>query len=199
MGFGGDGHRPEQVAREADEVRDGRGGAVAGRPSAAVEAGVGHRERLEYRIVKIAAELNARLVLHGFGQHAEAVVGVDPALPRLGDQFGGVHRQPRRVGQQVANCRAGRAGRAVEVHHAFFDRYLRRASRQWLGDRRQRESMPLISELGQHAVGPDDGSRGRRDRPACDGLQRRHGFKTYAGAICSSRTRLIAPLVGWPA
>jgi hypothetical protein len=34
--------------------------------------------------------------------------------------------------------------------------------------------MALIAELGQHAGGPDDGSRARGDRPVRDGLEGAH-------------------------
>ena len=160
-----DRRRAQQVTGECRQIRDRRGRAETGRLCAAVQPGRRHAQRFAHRLGQVATELDARLPLHGLGQHGKAVVRIDPAGAGLGQHVLGVHRQTRRMRQQVADRGAGRAGRGVEVDDPFLDGDVHGPGHQRLGHRRQREH-PLGVAVGWPARRAVRSPRRRRPRPA---------------------------------
>ena len=68
---------------------------------------------------------------------AEPLVGVDASMTRPSDRLGALERKPARVREQVANRRAGRPRRLVEVDDAFLGRDERRERGDRLRHRRE--------------------------------------------------------------
>jgi hypothetical protein len=143
-------------------------------PNPAAERRIGHAERVEHRLGEVMAEVDARRPLECLRENLEAVVGIHPALARLGHHIRRVHRVARGVREQVPHRCARRTGRRVEFDHALFYGDLCRAGHQRLGHRRQRELPLCVAVFRQNAGRPDHRGGDGRDRPIGDCVQRAH-------------------------
>src|ERR1700761_8608269 len=158
-------HRAQQVTGEGRQIGNRGRRAVTGSLRAAVQAGGGHTQRFQHRLAEVTAEFDAGRLLHGLGQHREAVIGIHPAGAGSGQGLPGEHRQPRSMGQQMPDGGSGRSGRGIQIHRAFFDRDLHRTCHQRLGHRRQRELPFGVAVAGQHSGRSDHRGGHSRHRP----------------------------------
>ena len=115
MRLGGDELRREELAPECEHVGERRVHSGA-RIAFGVER---DPERLDDRGAHVLGERHLRAPRHMLAEHAEPLVGVDPATPRLRDRRAPVEGKARGVREQVAHGRAGRPRGLVEVEHAL--------------------------------------------------------------------------------
>ncbi len=102
------------------------------------------------------------------GEHAERLVRVDATVARTGDRLAPLEREPGRVREQVANRRARRAGRLVEVDDPFLRGDERRERGNRLRHRGEPNGARRVATRRSDPVRVDD-SRGREvDGPAVD-------------------------------
>jgi hypothetical protein len=116
--LGGDEPRREKLAAEREHVGKRRVHARAGM-SLGVER---EPERLDDRGAHILGEGHLRAPRHVVAEHAEPLVGVDPATSRLRNRRSSVEGEARGVREEVAYGRAGRPRGLVEVEHPFLRR-----------------------------------------------------------------------------
>ena len=134
------------------------------------------------------------------GEHPERLVRVDAACPGRAIGTSPSNGRPGRVREQVADGRAGRAGRLVEVDDPFLRGDERRERGDRLRDRRESHRARRVAAASDAAV-RDRRHRRRRTRPA----SRRSGEAPARGGDTSRamERRLIAgtgayePIVGY--
>src|SRR5205085_978145 len=109
--------------------------------------------------------------------------GVRVDAPRAGarDRRRGVEREPRGVGEQVAQRGAGRPGRLVDVDDALLGRDERRERRDELRDRGPADGAGAVADGAQLApVRVEHRDRRERRRPRFDLTQSLHSLDTRA-------------------
>ncbi len=88
---------------------------------------------------EVVGERHLGALFHERGGHLEAVVRVHAPHARPRDRRALIERQPGSMREQVAERRAGRPGRLVEIDEPFLGRHEHRNRRRELGHRRPRE------------------------------------------------------------
>ena len=111
---------------------------------------------------------------HRLREHREAVVGVDPALARLGHHLAECIEYPEACASRWRTVEPGGPAGVSSSTHALLDRDLYGAGDQRLGHRRQREAVRGVAVLGQHTGRADHRRGGRRDRPVGDRVESCH-------------------------
>ena len=157
----------EQVEQRSDQPRGGRPAQLAR-----------ELQRLEHARGHVLGERHLGAALHVLPEHLEAVVRVDPPLPRRRDRHGPVERQPGGVREQVADGRPGRPRLLVEVDDALLRRDERRERRDQLRDRRPAQLARLVPVPCADAVRLDHPDRNVLGAPRLDLPQRVHAGDT---------------------
>ncbi len=112
---GADQRRPEQLRRQRGEVAD-RPVEALRRPL--LQARVVHPERRQDPLAEDRLERPARPLPDQRAEGVEPRVRVDPPRPGRREAGLALEREPRRVGEQMADGRSRRTGRLVEVEQA---------------------------------------------------------------------------------
>ena len=148
---------------------------VDARPRAAVEAR-GEPERLEHGRAQVVGERHLRVPGERLAEDVEARSRSRSAARPAGDRRSLPQRQAGRVSEQVAEGRAGRAGRLVEVDRPLLggDEAGERGHRL-----RHRRPAELAAGVAVHGRDRPRRCRPRRvGRPALDGPQSVHSLDT---------------------
>ena len=163
--------RGEELAHERDEILQR---SVQARGRGAAQLGL-HAERLEDGLREILGKRHLRVQRDPLGGDLEAGVRVDPARARLRDRRARVERKPGRVGEQVADGRAGRAVRLVEVDRPLLGRDEGRERRDRLRERGPAKHARRVASAPQIAAGRERGDGDVLRRPRVRELKRFQG------------------------
>ena len=125
-------------------------------------------ERRTHRLAHVRRERDLRAFRDVRGEHAEPFVRVDASMARPSDRLGALERESTRVREQVANRRAGRPRRLVEVDDAFLGRDERRKRGDRLRHGREANGSRHLAARVDPALGVDDTRCGELDRPLVD-------------------------------
>jgi hypothetical protein len=121
---------------------------------------------VEDRLGQVVGERDLGCLLDNLGQHLEAGVGVQAPGARRGHGAVLVEAQPGDVRDEVADRRAGWAGRLVPLDGALLDGDQGGVGGEHLGHRGQVEGAILVAVGVQHgAPGVDDRDGRVVDRP----------------------------------
>ena len=138
-------------------------------PDAGISLGIeADAERRAHRLAHVRGERDLRAFRDVRGEHAEPLVGVDASLARPRDRLGALEREPARVREQVANRRAGRPRRLVEVDDAFLGGDERRERGDRLRHGREANGSRRLAARVDPALGVDDTRGGELDGPLVD-------------------------------
>ena len=163
--------RPQQLLREAAQVRRRPEGAVGG---GALELGVLHAERSEDPLAEVVGHGHAGRAGQHLAQPLEPRVGVGAPAADGADRHRVVEPEARGVGEEVAHGRPGWTGGCVEVEHAFLASDQAAVGDEQLRHRRQPDRAVQVAAPGQRAVRTDHDHRGVIDGPAVDEGERVH-------------------------
>ena len=125
-------------------------------------------ERLADGLAHVLGELHLGTPGDVLRQHPERLVRVDAALSGTSDRDLALERQAGRVREQVADGRAGRAGRLVEVDDPFLRGDERRERGDRLRHRRETDRAPDVTVRRDPAFAIDHTRGGELDRPVVD-------------------------------
>ena len=163
-GLVGDEARYEQLARDREDVLE-RGVHPRSRVAGRVEAEL---ERLADGPPHVLGELHLGTPGHVLRQHSERLVRVDASLSGTRDRDLALERQPGRVREQVADRRARRTCRLVEIDNAFLGGDERRERGDRLRHRRETNRGHDVTVRRDLAFGIHRTCRGELDRPVVD-------------------------------